>query len=124
MPMPDTHHAASDKSARLTHYGLAALTVMAAVGARFALDPVLHEHSPYLPFALAVIVTSRVGGRGPGLAATALSLLSAWYFLAAPRFSFAIPTPAAIGGLVLFAVVGAIISVLIGQVRTALVKSD
>jgi PAS domain S-box-containing protein len=105
------------------HYGLALAAAAAATGTRLALNPMLGENSPYLPFVLAIIVTARFGGRGPSLAATVLSTLSAWYFFVEPYYSFAMPKAAAMGGLALFAVIGVIISLLISQVRQALLSS-
>jgi signal transduction histidine kinase len=87
------------------------------------LDAVLSRHSPYLPFVLAVIVAARFGGRGPALAATALSVLSAWYFLVEPRFSFTISEPGAAAGLAQFAIVGCLVSLLVGRLRRALLDS-
>ena len=103
-------------------YGVAAVAVAAATAVRLALEPVLGLYSPYLPFALAVIVASRFGGRGPGLAATALSLVAVPYFFLEPRYTLWIAEPHALAGLALFAVVGTIISLLIGQLRQSLVS--
>jgi len=62
-------------------YGAAALSVSVALLVRLSLFPMLGEHSPYLPFAVAVMVAARWGGRGPGFAATALSALGVdWCF--------------------------------------------
>lgn len=104
-------------------YGMAAAAVLAALGIRLALDTVLTRHSPYLPFVLAIIVTARFGGRGPALFATALSVLLAWYFVVEPRGSFAISEPGGALGLVWFAIIGGLISLLVGQLRRALLDS-
>jgi PAS domain S-box-containing protein len=98
---------------------LAALSVAAALAVRWLLDPVLQTYAPYLPFTLAVMVAGRFAGRGPALAATAGGVLCSWYFLLEPRFSFA-ATPAQLASLALFAVVGAGISLLTGQLHQAL----
>jgi len=94
------------------HYALAALAVAAAVGLRLAFDPVLGAQSPYLPFLAAVLVAGRLGGRGPALASTVLSCFSVRYFFLEPRYSFALPQPAAATGLGLFAMVAIAISLL------------
>ena len=104
-------------------YGVAAVAVAAATAVRLALEQVLGLYSPYLPFALAVIVASRFGGRGPGLAATALSLVAAAYFFLEPRYALWVSEPHALAGLALFGVVGTIISFLVGQLRESLVSS-
>jgi len=105
----------------LSGYGIAAAAVSAAVGVRLALDPILGTHFPYLPFALAVLVAARFGGRLPGLAATALSV--AWFFIE-PRNSLAIANPAAAEGLALFLVVGPLISLLVGQLRRSFLTTS
>jgi len=104
----------------LAHYGLAAVSVAAALGVRWLLDPILEAYAPYLPFALAVMVAGRFGGRGPALAATAGGVLCSWYFLQEPRYSFVLASPAQALSMGLFAIVGAGISILTGQLRQAL----
>ena len=95
-----------------TRYAIAALAVSAAVGLRLALDPVLGAQAPYLTFFLAILVAARLGGRGPALFATALSVLSAVYFFLEPRFSFVLAHNADLVGLGLFALTGVAISFL------------
>ncbi len=103
-------------------YGLAVLAVAAALLVRLSLFPVLGEHSPYLPFVVAVTIAARFGGRGPGFAATALSALAvAWFFLE-PLHSLSIAVPSAAVGLVLFVGVGIAISLLVGQLRKSLIS--
>ena len=103
-------------------YGMAALLVAAALLVRLSLFPVIGEHSPYLPFAAAVMAAARWGGRGPGFFATALSALAAVWFFIDPVHSLAIASPAAEAGLALFVVVGFLISELVGQLRDSLVS--
>ncbi len=69
-------------------YGVAALSVAAAVVLRFALDPILHNELPLITFIGAMAFAAWYGGLKPGLAAAALSALAGWYFLLEPRFSF------------------------------------
>jgi len=94
------------------HYAIAVLAVSAAVGLRLALDPVLGAQAAYITFIAAVLVAARLGGRGPALAASALSVLSAIYFFLDPRFSFALSHPYDLLGLGLFALTGVAISLL------------
>ncbi len=96
-------------------YGVAVVAVAAAAAVRLALEAALG--SPYVPLTLAVIVASRFGGRGPGLAATVLCVAVVDYFFLGPPYGFGVPEPYALPGLALFAVVGTIISFLIGQLR-------
>ncbi|HUI56296.1 MAG TPA: PAS domain S-box protein [Bryobacteraceae bacterium] len=92
------------------HYAIAVLAVAGAVGLRLALDPVIGAHAPYLPFVAAVLVAGRLGGRGPALAATVLSFISAWYFFLEPRYSFSLSQPNDAVGLGLFFVIAVAIS--------------
>jgi signal transduction histidine kinase len=56
-------------------YLLAPASVAGCVLLRYLLNPVLHERGRLITFALAVAVSALVGGWGPGLLATALSLI-------------------------------------------------
>src|SRR5262249_44070661 len=56
-------------------YALAPVAVAIVFLARLALTPVLGDASPHLLFIPAVLVASGLGGLGPGLLATALSVL-------------------------------------------------
>jgi PAS domain S-box-containing protein len=101
----------------VSRYGVAAITVPVALSVRLLLFPLFREHSPYLPFTLAVMVAALFGGRGPGIAATALSALGAAWFFLAPIHSFAVANPAARADLALFVLVGCLISLLAGHSR-------
>src|SRR5919198_5088723 len=68
---------------------VATLLVLAALAVRFALHDELIG-IPYVTFYSAVAIAAFVGGWQAGLFATALSALSALYFLLPPPFSFAI----------------------------------
>jgi PAS domain S-box-containing protein len=101
-------------------YGIALLAVGVALGIRFALEPFIGAKWPYLGYALAVMVAARFGGLGPGLLATGGSILAVVYFLIEPRYSFRVDDPQEFGGMAVFAIVGAGISVLSGQLRDSL----
>lgn len=101
-------------------YGIAVAAVLAATGVRLAFNPVLGVEAPHVPFALAVIVAARFGGRGPGLVATALSALSVDWFFVWPFHAFAITSPEGLWGLTLFVGTGALISLLVGSLRELL----
>ena len=60
-------------------YALAPLAVAIAFLARVALTPVLGEASPYLLFMPAVLVAGGLGGLGPGLLATGLSVVLGFF---------------------------------------------
>jgi two-component system sensor kinase FixL len=63
-------------------YGLALLAVALAFGLRVALAPLLVDEARYLLFVPAVVAAAGIGGLGPGLLATALSLLLGFVFVA------------------------------------------
>jgi two-component system sensor kinase FixL len=60
---------------QVLRYGLAPLAVAAAFVVRLLLAPLLGDAAPYLLFVPAVLVAAGLGGFGPGLLATALSVL-------------------------------------------------
>lgn len=63
-------------------YGLALVAVGAAYGVRSSLDPVLGERSALELFLIAVTFAAWLGGLGPAVLATAVSvLLGAWAFI-------------------------------------------
>jgi len=64
-------------------YGIATASVALAFAARVLLSPALHEEAPYLFFVPAVLVAAWLGGLGPGLFATGLSLLLGFFVIAA-----------------------------------------
>lgn len=102
----------------LARYGVAVLAVLAALGARLALEPLLGAQVPYLIFTLGVLVAAGFGGRLAGLAATVLSMVVvAWFLLKLPEISVTVHPAATVGAIVLFAVVGCLISELTGRAR-------
>jgi PAS domain S-box-containing protein len=101
-------------------YLFAVAVAAAAMAVRFAADPVIGVHSPYLPLLLGIIVAARFGGRGPGCVTTVLCAFASWYFFEEPRFSFTAPPLYGTAGLLLFMATGIIVSLLIGRVRETL----
>src|SRR5664279_4114993 len=97
----------SNPPSRTWRYTIAVLSVATAAAVRLALDPIFGSNEEFLVFTLGVLAAARFGGREPGLAATALSVLSAWFFFLEPRYSFAIANPRDAGSLVLLAAAGA-----------------
>ncbi len=65
----------------LIRYGLAVGAVAITFSVRLAFTPLLEAHAPYLPFIPAVLLAAGVGGLGPGLMATVLSLFGVWFFI-------------------------------------------
>jgi two-component system sensor kinase FixL len=66
----------------LVRYGIAPILVAIALAARVLLVPVLHDQVPYLFFVPAILVAAGIGGLGPGLLATVLSLALSFFFIA------------------------------------------
>jgi two-component system sensor kinase FixL len=66
----------------LVLYGIAPIVVAIALAARVLLAPVLHDQEPYLFFVPAILVAAGIGGLGPGLLATVLSLALSCFFIA------------------------------------------
>lgn len=65
-------------------YVVAPLVVGLSLASRMLLVPVLHGDTVFLYFVPAVLIAAGLGGLGPGLLATGLSLLSVFLVLAAP----------------------------------------
>jgi K+-sensing histidine kinase KdpD len=64
----------------LTAAGLATLM-------RFALDPVLHDHSPFLFFEIAVVIAALYGGAWAGIGVILLTIPLCDYLLIEPRYT-------------------------------------
>jgi len=60
-------------------YGMAPTVVALSLAARALLLPILHDDTVFLYFVPAVLISALFGGLGPGLLATALSLLAAFF---------------------------------------------
>jgi len=74
---------------KILRYGIAPTAValalaaraLLALAARALLTPILHDDSIFLYFVPTVLISAGIGGLGPGLLATALSLLAAFFVL-------------------------------------------
>ncbi|MCB4821275.1 ATP-binding protein [Roseicella aerolata] len=87
-------------------YATGLLAFALALAARFALVGVLPPTGfPFLTFFPAVLLTAFLGGLGPGLLVSALSILAAWHSFMPPAGSFALKTTADVIALVFFAVI-------------------
>jgi two-component system sensor kinase FixL len=90
----------------LLRYALAPAAVAIAFLARLVLTPILGDASPYLLFVPAVLVAGGLGGLGPGLLATVLSIVLGFFVITiSPGVSASEIVEAA-----LFAMIGAGIS--------------
>jgi two-component system sensor kinase FixL len=72
-------------------YGAAPALVALTLAGRALLEPVLHHEAAYLSFMPAVLITAGIGGFGPGLLATALSIAARHFVVsdAPPLFDIA-----------------------------------
>ena len=66
----------------MLRYGLAPTCVALALAVRELLVPILHDNSLFLYFVPAVLISAGFGGLGPGLLATGLSIVAAYFVLA------------------------------------------
>jgi PAS domain S-box-containing protein len=98
--------------ARLVAYGVAVLAPAASLMVRWPLRSMLGNGIPHMAFFPAVILAAYFGGLWPGLLATLLSAAAADFFLLEPRYSFAIADPVNTIALVLFLLVGTMLSIL------------
>ncbi|MFN3655847.1 MAG: PAS domain S-box protein [Pseudolabrys sp.] len=67
----------------IARYGLAPALVALSLAVRALLLPLLHEDTVFLYFIPAVLISAGVGGLGPGLAATALSVIASLFAIRA-----------------------------------------
>ena len=95
---------------RVLRYGLAFMAVAVGFGLRAALTAWIGPGLPtYITFYPAVMVAALLAGFGPGMLATALTVLSVAYWVLPPE-GFAIASPVEHLGLVLFAGMGLFMS--------------
>ena len=97
----------------------------AALGLTLLLQPVL-DQAPSPPFGAAVLVVAWIGGFGPALVATAVSMLALDYYFLAPAESLAV-RPGDLVWLLLFAAVSVVTASLVasrGRARTRLASSE
>src|SRR5262249_37264346 len=95
---------------RLAVYGLAVLATGISLLLRWPLRPVLGDAVPHMTFFPAVMIAAYFGGFWPGLLATILSAVAANYFLTKQLASWHVTSVNDVAALILFVLVGAIIS--------------
>ncbi len=96
---------------------------MAAIGARFALDPLLGLRVSFMTLFPAVIAAGIIGGRTASIACLQLGALGSWYFLLPPRFTWE-ASPAAFKSLLAFVVLASLTAALLDFVRERLVRAS
>ena len=80
--------AVSTKRHWILRYSVAVLSVVAALGLKLLIDPLIMQETPFLFVFAAVIISAWYGGLGPGLLATVLATLTTDYFFLYPIGSF------------------------------------
>jgi PAS domain S-box-containing protein len=93
-------------------YGVAVLGTGISLAVRYPLWPLLNQYNAFMTFFPAVVISAYFGGLRPGLLATFLSALAATYFLTEPLDSLRFNALHDALGLVIFVLVGIIISAL------------
>ena len=91
-------------------YALAACVTALVLLGREAVAGLLGRSDPFLPFIGAVLIASWAGGLKPGLLATLLSVVATDFFFVPPYFSLQIAKIVHGGDLLLFVVLGVLIS--------------
>ncbi len=91
---------------RMVAYACSLTIIVAAVAARFAVDPYLPPGFPYLTFFPAVVLTGFFFGIYPALMNTAISALAAWYWFILPAESFALTSQSVTALCFYFIVIG------------------
>ena len=96
---------------------MAPMAVALALGYRLALNPYLHDASPFMYFFVAIIVSGWLGGLGPALTATGLSMLAVDYFYLPPIGSVLRGGPEQIIQTISFLALGAAVSAIVERLR-------
>jgi PAS domain S-box-containing protein len=99
-------------SSPAAQFGFTLGAVALATLLRFALAPVLGEGAPFILYYPTVVLCAWLWGLWPGVLATVLGGLGAWYFFIPPTYSFSVSNPAAPAWLSLYLVAGVLISLM------------
>lgn len=111
--------AARSRSRPLFGYGFGLATFGIALAARFSMAASLPPGFPFLTFFPAMLLSTLVGGRGPGALCAVLSLLAAWYWFIRPYSPLGLDL-ASLLAMGLFAMVGVVNIVIVGLMNHAL----
>jgi PAS domain S-box-containing protein len=96
----------------VVRYTVAIGAAAAAVFLRLALEPVWGLKLPFITLFPAIMLSAWVGGLGPGILATAITVVGATYYWIAPARSWMIGDQTELLGVCVFAAIGALISAL------------
>ena len=81
---------------RPSRWLIAVVSFLFAFGLRYLIDDILPQGFPFLTFFPAVILTTFIGGLGPGMLVVVASALASWFFFIPPFNGFGIDGPAAL----------------------------
>lgn len=98
--------------ARLTAYAASVALMLAVIALRWLLIPDWSLSHPYLLFYPAIILAAWYGGFGPGVLTTLLAAVALSYFWMPPLYSLRINDIRDAAGVLVFAGVGFVISLL------------
>ena len=96
----------------VARYGVAIAAGAVAVALRLSLDPIWGIQLPFITLFPAIMLSAWLGGLGPGLLTTAITGLAAEYYWIEPARSFAVADKSELVALLVFVIVGAVISAL------------
>lgn len=105
-------------------YASAALIMLLVTLLRMLIDPFLGDNVPYITFSLGVFLAGWFGGFGPGIAASAVGFLIAWYYFIPERSSFELIREGDGIGLVVYAIMSLTIAVFSSSFAAARRKSQ
>src|ERR1700752_687063 len=103
---------ATIRTSALARYAAGRAGTAAAVLLRLSLNPVWGLSLPFITLFPGVMLSAWLGGLGPGVLATLVSALAATYFWIAPSGSLFVSAPNDLLGLLVFATVGIVFSLL------------
>lgn len=113
-PLPDAR----------SSYIFAVMVVAAAIVLRTTFPTILVERAPLVPFFAAVLLSVWFGGRGPGIAALALSCLAAGMFFAGAAHLTKVPFPNYLVAVGVFALSNGCIVAVIDALQRARMRAD
>lgn len=88
MPFTDSSLLRLQPRRRLVRSVLAAGIVALATGARFAVDPLVHDQIPYFTYVASVVIATWLCGVLGGTVSTLLTAFTGHYFFVEPRYRF------------------------------------
>ncbi|PYQ44424.1 MAG: hypothetical protein DMF77_07280, partial [Acidobacteria bacterium] len=93
-----------------TRYAIAVIAAAVGISLRLALDPLWGVKLPLITMFPTIMVSAWFGGFWPGIVTTLLSAIAAEYFWMPPVHSLRMSDPGDVVGLLIFVVIGGLIS--------------